>query len=75
MMELPMVNLMVHSLGPDLGTIEGNPLGSNDGTKLRPLLGKSEGISYDINDDVLHQYLDGMLMIYLDLIDSYLDYH
>ena len=45
-MKLPMVNLMIHSLGPDLVTIEGNLLGSNDGIKIGPLLGTSECIKH-----------------------------
>ena len=30
-------------LGPELGAIDGNPLGSNDSAKLGSLLGTSEG--------------------------------
>ena len=35
-------------IGPELGTIDGNPLGPNDKTKLGPLLGISEGIENEI---------------------------
>ena len=51
MMELSMMNLMVHLLGPEFGTLEGNPL-----------LGKSEGITHGTNGGVLDGYLDGILL-------------
>ena len=45
MMELLTVNLIVHLLGPEFGTLEGNPL-----------LGTSDGITHGTNDGVLDGY-------------------
>ena len=69
MMDLLMVNLIVHLLGPEFGTLEGNPL-----------LGILEGITHGTNDSVLDGYLNGILLgAECSTVDgdipSYLDYH
>ena len=74
MMELLMVNLIVHLLGPEFGTLEGNPL-----------LGTLEGITHGTDDVVLDGYLDGILhgaesgTVDWDILGSdiaaHLDYH
>ena len=49
-------------LGPKVGTIYDNPLGSNDETKIGALLGTSEGTEDGTADGLLGGYLDDILL-------------